>query len=84
MRSNLRSILPEGFLPAPYPMVRSISGIEVPEPHEVPAGAEFPPLLVRLAVGIKPTASGLPNTVPYDQYCPSVAKSLKSKLLIDD
>lgn len=81
MRSDLRNLLSDGYLPGPYPIQRSAGRLVIPEPSDTPANASFAPLLVRLGFNIKPVAAGFPGTPPYDLYCPSLSGKLNGKHL---
>lgn len=79
MRSDLKALLPDRFLPAPFPIERSDAGLVVPKPEAVTETTDFPPLLLRLSLAQKPVIPGYPLIVPYDLYCPSLGKCLKGK-----
>ncbi|KAJ8666270.1 hypothetical protein QAD02_007932 [Eretmocerus hayati] len=82
-RSNLRSILPTGFLPSPT-LVHNEKGtgilkaVPLGEEH---ANARFLPLFQRLAlVNLEiPNPDGF-KKIPYDLYCPSVRSELSGRI----
>lgn len=76
-RSDLRSVLTDGFLPPPFFLRQSSSKLVIPS--AVDTEAKFAPLLVRLALKIKPQ-SDVFEKIPYDYYCPSVQASLKDRV----
>ena len=68
MRSSLREILPDGFIPAPVP-VTNASGLNVANgPIK-----KFLPLFMTIAF------RGEVENAPYDKYCPSVKDDVKKR-----
>lgn len=78
MRSSIRSILPERFLLAPYPILQSSSGLYIPKPQEHD-GKTFAPFLLRRSLEITPTYEGFGKLI-YDLYCPSLQKDRQTLL----
>ncbi|KAF2881501.1 hypothetical protein ILUMI_24679 [Ignelater luminosus] len=70
MQSSLRLVLPERFLPPPYPILQSSCGLYIPklEDHD---GKTFVSFLLQLPLGITPTHKSF-EKMPYDLYCPSL------------
>ena len=75
-RSSLKSILKDGFLPAPMPLMQG-SSLSIPKMNEMKE-EKFAPFLLRLAVQLKPELNGF-KLMPYDFYCPSVQAKLKER-----
>ncbi|KAJ8670913.1 hypothetical protein QAD02_002172 [Eretmocerus hayati] len=73
-RSDLLKVLPDRFLPPPYPLAYKDGKIEIPRAAEMRT-SKFLPLMQRLALKISP-----PNDrflqLPYDLYCPSLQSDL--------
>lgn len=75
MRSSIRSILPEGFVPPPCKLWQSSSGLVVSERG---SHAKFCPLFVRLSLQINPSLKSFIKT-PYDYFCPTVVPHLADR-----
>ncbi|XP_036328606.1 uncharacterized protein LOC118740945 isoform X2 [Rhagoletis pomonella] len=74
MRSSLLQILHHRFLPPPYPLLQTPSGLIVPKPN-AHDGKHFAPLLLRLSLGSKHLNFDI-NKMAYDFFCPTI-KGLK-------
>jgi len=76
-RSNLKELLYQGFLPAPYRVKSTEHGIVIPPP-ESHNEEKFAPLMFRLSFSMHPE---WPPTkeVPYDLYCPSVLQDVDKR-----
>ncbi|XP_068989951.1 uncharacterized protein [Neodiprion pinetum] len=77
-RSNLKSLLPDGHLPPPYPLKMTDSGLTIPPPNDK-TEFKFAPLLLRLSLNMKPESSQF-SILPYDFYCPSIQADLASRI----
>lgn len=75
LRSSLRCILPEGFLPPPCKLWQSSSGLVATERG---SHAKFCPLFLRLTLQINPSNKCFSKT-PYDYFCPTVVPHLADK-----
>ncbi|KAJ1522452.1 hypothetical protein ONE63_001642 [Megalurothrips usitatus] len=72
LRSKIRTILPDGFLPPPLLLS---DGLEAAQP--LSRDCHYAPLFVQLAAKIAfPTDQ---DPVPYDFYCPTIQNQLKSR-----
>ncbi|KAK3925661.1 Transient receptor potential cation channel subfamily A member 1 [Frankliniella fusca] len=78
-RSDIKNVLPDGFIPAPFPLRRTEKGLLVPEPTSHEETDEIPPLWLRQALNLRPEADGFPSDLPYDLYCPSVKSQLEGR-----
>lgn len=76
-RSSLRALIPNGFLPPPYPILQTSSGLTVPA-FDAKKELKFSPFLIRLKTDTQPEHKDY-DTIPYDLYGPSVQKSLKTR-----
>lgn len=76
LRSSLRCVLPEGFLPAPCKLWQSSSGISATERGSY---AKFCPLFVRLSLQVNPSAKSFVKT-PYDYLCPTIVPQLATRI----
>lgn len=74
----MKKILPQGYLPPPFPLKQSFSGFEIPLP-EKQDDTKFAPLLLRLSLNMRPEQKQFP-IMPYDFYCPSVQSVLDSRV----
>ncbi|XP_044733879.1 uncharacterized protein LOC123296465 [Chrysoperla carnea] len=70
-RSNLQSILYNGFMIPPYPLIQENSSIIIPPSTDI--NVKFAPLLTRLAVNIQPSSQ------IYDLYCPSIVQEIQNR-----
>ena len=75
LRSSLRCILPQGFLPPPCKLWQSSSGLIATERGD---HAKFCPLFVRLSLQINPSLKNFVKT-PYDYFCPSIVPFLADR-----
>lgn len=73
-RSNLRDVLPSGFLPAPVKFKRSGDG-KIIAANVSDKNGKFFPLFQQLACNMKPSFSGYLKE-PYDYNCSSVHSNL--------
>lgn len=72
LRSKIRRILPDGFLPPPLLLS---DGLEAAKP--LSRDCHYAPLFVQLAAKVEfPTDQ---DSVPYDFYCPTIQGQLKSR-----
>ena len=75
----MKQILNEGFLPPPYSIVQSTTGLTAPQPMDnngKDLGKDrFSPLLLRLKIPLRPQHDNFLK-MPYDYFCPSVKSSL--------
>lgn len=76
-RSNIRDILPDGFLPPPHLLHQSSSGIVIPTAND--KKSKFAPLLLNLASKIKPKSDEF-KIIPYDFHCPSIQEALNNRI----
>ena len=80
-RSSLFTILPGRFLPPPFPMCQTSSGLKAPERNDASL-CKFVPLFQSLALkvtDILPRSARMFRILPYDFYCPSANASLLEK-----
>lgn len=74
-RTSWLAVVPNRFLPAPFPWRRSTTGPFVPEPIDVLKSDKFMDLWQRIACtsAMKPQAAiKFKGEIPYDLYCPSL------------
>ncbi|CAF4411574.1 unnamed protein product, partial [Adineta steineri] len=77
LRTNLKSILPEGFLPLPIPYEIKSTGIYAGDQSK--RIGSYGGLLRRLALNqIQPNRT-FQQQLPFDYYCPSVEKKLTER-----
>lgn len=75
-RSSLWDLLPDGFLPPPYPISQSSEGLTVPN---VNTKNKFSSLLLRLSLKTKPACKNF-KQIPYDYFCPSIKSNLSQRI----
>ena len=78
----MKLILNEGFLPPPYSIIQSTTGLETPQPMDN-SGKDlgkdrFSSLLLRLKIPLKPQHENFIK-LPYDYFCPTVKPSLSGR-----
>lgn len=74
-RSNLRDVLFQRFLPAPFPVSQRPFFIPSSEAME---SEKFPSLLVRQSLTLRPNYSRT-KEIPYDLYCPSQRDNVEGR-----
>lgn len=79
VRSSLRHVLPNGFLPTPFPILQGPNGLTIPKPNEHD-GKRFASFLLQQSLALTPSDDRF-HELPYDLYCPSL--QLKPELLLD-
>jgi len=67
-----------GFLPPPYPIDQSNSGLNVPDFNNEISRMVFVPLLLRLATNIQSCSTTF-KVIPYDYFCPSIKPQLMER-----
>ena len=79
MRSDLKRVLPDGFLPPPLRVRHDpeTSLLVLSKPQDTSPSCHFLPLFQRLSLQVKVPWKG---TVPYDFHCPSVQGDLKKRV----
>lgn len=73
LRSNLRTILHDGFLPPPIPLKQS-PNLSIPNNDDADEH-EFCPIFIQLSLSMTAMDSRF-RVMPYDLYCPTVKESL--------
>ncbi|XP_033219691.1 uncharacterized protein LOC117174573 isoform X2 [Belonocnema kinseyi] len=79
MRSDLKMLLSDGFLPPHFPLRRSELGLRVPESSNMEDKDYFPPLFVRQGINFRPLGKDFPLNPPYDLYCPTLQSALRER-----
>ncbi|XP_071575574.1 uncharacterized protein [Temnothorax nylanderi] len=77
LRSSLRIILQDGFIPPPCPLQQTKT-LDIPLPKDS-ANANFCPLFVQLSLNIEIPSRPDFILTPYDFYCPTVQTQLNKR-----
>ena len=81
MRSDLKMLLSDGFLPPPFPLRRSELGLRVPDSSNMEDKDYFPLLFMRQGINFRPLVKDFPLNPPYDLYCPTLQSALRGTFM---